>query len=51
MSSKNYMPPKKPTIITVLEMNFPAVRGQGNLNDENGTYKQVFTLNFKNKYT
>lgn len=29
------MPPKKPTIITVPEMNFLAVRGQGNPNDEN----------------
>lgn len=39
-----YMPPKKPTIVTVPPMNFLAVRGQGDPNDENGAYKQSIGL-------
>ena len=35
-----YMPPKKPTIVTVPPMNYIAVRGQGDPNEENGAYKQ-----------
>ncbi len=46
-----YMPPKKPTIITVPEMNFLAVRGQGNPNDENGTYKQAIGLLYGISFT
>lgn len=38
------MPPKKPTIVTVPPMNFLAVRGQGDPNDENGAYKQAIGL-------
>jgi len=38
------MPPKKPTSVTVPPMNFLAVRGQGDPNDENGAYKQVIGL-------
>ncbi len=34
-----YMPASKPTIITVPKMNYIAVRGKGNPNDENGEYK------------
>lgn len=34
-----YLPPKKPTIVTVPAMSYLAVRGQGNPNDENGEYK------------
>ena len=39
-----YMPPKKPTIITVPSMNYIAVRGQGNPNEEDGAYKQAIGL-------
>ncbi|MDD3183930.1 MAG: GyrI-like domain-containing protein [Anaerostipes sp.] len=34
-----YLPPKKPSIVTVPAMNYIAVRGKGNPNDENGEYK------------
>lgn len=39
-----YMPPKKPGIITVPSMNYVAVRGQGNPNEEGGEYKQAISL-------
>lgn len=39
-----YMPPKKPTIVTVPRMNYIAVRGQGNPNEEGGEYKQAIGL-------
>lgn len=39
-----YMPPKKPTIVTVPPMNYIAVRGKGNPNDDNGEYKQSIGL-------
>ena len=35
-----YMPPKKPTIVTVPAMNYIAVRGKGDPNLEDGEYKQ-----------
>lgn len=34
-----YLLPKKPGIVTVPPMNYIAVRGKGNPNDENGEYK------------
>lgn len=39
-----YMPPKKPEIIKIPAMNFVAVRGQGDPNEENGEYKQSISL-------
>lgn len=39
-----YMPPKKPEIIKIPAMNFIAVRGQGDPNEENGEYKQSISL-------
>lgn len=39
-----YMPPNTPTIITVPSMNYIAVRGQGNPNEEDGAYKQAIGL-------
>ena len=39
-----YMPPKKPTIVTVPEMNYIAVRGKGDPNAENGEYKASIGL-------
>lgn len=39
-----YMPPKKPTIIEVPAMNYIAVRGQGDPNDEKGEYAQALGL-------
>ena len=39
-----YLPPAKPGIVTVPAMNFLAVRGSGNPNDEDGEYKQAIGL-------
>lgn len=39
-----YMPSKKPEIITIPPMNYIAVRGSGNPNEENGEYKQAMGL-------
>jgi len=33
-----YMPPQKPVIVDIPEMNFLAVRGKGDPNDEAGEY-------------
>lgn len=46
-----YMPPKKPTIVTVPPMSYIAVRGQGNPNDENGEYKQSIGLLYAIAFT
>lgn len=34
-----YLPPKKPGIVVVPAMNYIAIRGKGNPNDENSEYK------------
>lgn len=39
-----YMPPKKPGIVTIPSMNYIAVRGQGNPNEDDGEYKQSIGL-------
>lgn len=39
-----YMPKAKPAIVTVPEMNYIAVRGKGNPNDEGGEYKASIAL-------
>ena len=39
-----YMPPRKPSIVTVPKMNYIAVRGQGDPNQENSEYKQSIGL-------
>ena len=39
-----YMPKNKPEIIDVPEMNFIAVRGTGNPNEEGGAYKEAIGL-------
>ena len=39
-----YMPPKKPSIVTVPKMNYIAVRGQGDPNTEESEYKQAIGL-------
>ena len=46
-----YMPPKKPGMITIPSMNFVAVRGQGNPNEENGEYKQAIGLLYAIAFT
>ena len=39
-----YMPPKKPSIVTVPKMNYIAVRGQGDPNPEESEYKRAIGL-------
>lgn len=39
-----YMPPKKPTIVTVQPMNYIAVKGEGDPNEEDGEYKQSIAV-------
>lgn len=39
-----YLPKNKPALITVPPMNFIAVRGKGNPNEEGGAYKQSIGL-------
>ena len=46
-----YLPPKKPGIVTVPAMNFLAVRGQGEPNEEGGAYKQALELLYAVAYT
>ena len=46
-----YMPPKKPTIVTVPSMNYIAVRGKGDPNIEDGEYKQAIGLLYGIAYT
>ena len=55
-----YLPKDKPSIVTIPPMNYLAVRGKGNPNEENGEYKEsigllyaiAFTLkmSYKNSY-
>lgn len=39
-----YLPPKKPTLVDIPEMNFIAVNGTGDPNDPNGDYKVALEL-------
>ena len=45
------MPPKKSTIVDIPAMNYIAVRGEGNPNDENGEYKQTIGLLYAIAFT
>ena len=46
-----YMPPKKPSIVTVPKMNYIAVRGQGDPNPEESEYKQAIGLLYGISFT
>lgn len=46
-----YLPKNKPVLVTVPSMNFIAVRGKGNPNEEGGTYKQSIDLLYGVAYT
>ncbi len=46
-----YHPKNKPGLITIPPMNFIAVRGSGNPNEEGGAYKQSFNLLYGIAYT
>ena len=46
-----YMPPQKPVIVDIPEMNFLAVRGKGDPNDEAGEYKSAVEHLYAIAYT
>lgn len=46
-----YMPGGKPQIVEIPPMNYIAVRGQGNPNEENGEYKQAIGLLYAIAFT
>ena len=46
-----YMPKQAPAIVTVPPMNYIAVRGKGNPNDETGEYKEAVGLLYAVAYT
>jgi hypothetical protein len=46
-----YMPKNKPEIVTVPVVNYIAVRGKGNPNQEDGTYQQAVSILYAIAYT
>ena len=46
-----YMPKKVPSIVEIPSMNYIAVRGKGNPNDENGDYKKSIGLLYAIAFT
>ena len=46
-----YLPPAKPQIVTVPPMQFVAVRGKGNPNEEAGEYKSALNILYAVSYT
>lgn len=46
-----YLPSKAPGIVTVPTMNFLAVHGQGDPNEETGTYKQAMEMLYAVAFT
>lgn len=46
-----YLPPAKPHIVHIPKMQFVAVRGKGNPNEEDGEYKSALALQYAIEYT
>ena len=46
-----YMPKNKPSIVEIPRMNYIAIRGTGNPNDENGDYQNTLSLLYGIAYT
>lgn len=46
-----YLPPKKPTLVVVPKMNYIAVRGQGDPNEEGGEYQKAIGILYAIAYT
>lgn len=46
-----YMPKTKPSIIKIPKMNYIAIRGKGNPNEENGDYQTTISLLYNIAYT
>lgn len=45
------MPKNKPQIVTIPKMNYIAVRGKGNPNEEGSTYQQAISILYAVAYT
>ena len=46
-----YLPPKKPSIVTIPKMQFVAVRGKGDPNEVKGTYEKAMSALYSVAYT
>lgn len=46
-----YMPPRKPVIVDIPKMNYIAVKGKGNPNEENGAYQKAIKVLYSVAYT
>ncbi len=46
-----YMPKNKPQIVTIPKMNYIAVRGEGDPNEEGGAYQQAIAVLYAVSYT
>lgn len=46
-----YMPKNKPEILTIPPVNYAAVRGKGNPNEEGGAYQQAISILYAVSYT
>ena len=46
-----YLPKAKPEIVTVPRANYIAVRGQGDPNEEGGTYQRAISVLYAVAYT
>ncbi|MBR5096617.1 MAG: GyrI-like domain-containing protein, partial [Treponema sp.] len=46
-----YLPPAKPQIVKIPKMQFVAVRGKGNPNEEDGEYKSALEILYAISYT
>lgn len=46
-----YLPKNKPEIVTIPKVNYVAVRGQGNPNEENGAYQRAIRVLYAVAYT
>ncbi len=46
-----YMPKSKPELVNIPPMNYIAVRGEGNPNEENGAYQQAISVLYAVAYT
>ena len=46
-----YMPKDRPEIVTVPQVNYIAVRGKGNPNEEGGAYQQAVSVLYAVAYT
>jgi hypothetical protein len=46
-----YLPPAKPMIVHIPKMQFVAVRGKGNPNEEDSEYKSALAVQYAIEYT